>query len=524
MNSTCTLLITSDIHGTVLPFNYGNRLPQDAGLAKISSLVKQIKTSSSHVLLIDNGDMIQGTPLTYHFVKTKQKNKHPIPLLMNEMGYFASVFGNHEFNYGLDLLHQVIEESQFPWLSCNILDKKTLEPYFGKPYQIHQFENGVKLALLGATTSYIPNWEEPHNIQGLLFANPVKEIQKWVKYIHKHEQVDLVAVSYHGGFEREIDSGEPTEPLTGENQGHEICMEVSGIDILITGHQHRQIPEGKINGVYVIQPGSHGTALGKMDLTLAKQENGWKLIDLRSELLSLQEVEADPQILALIHPYEDATQKWLDQPLGKIKGDMSITDPMYARTHDHPFIEWINHVQMELAGVNIANTALFDNQSPGLPTQITMRDIVANYIYPNTLKVLRLKGQDIKDALELSASYFAPYNGKNIEVNPSFLYPKAQHYNYDMWEGIQYEINISRPIGERITKLCYQGQPLDLEKEYEVVMNNYRAAGGGNYFMFQDRPVVKEIPTEVSELLADYILKKEMIIPTLNHNWRIVTD
>ena len=226
----------------------------------------------------------------------------------------------------------------------------------------------------------------------------------------------------------------------------------------------------------------------------------------------------------MVKAYEDATQEWLDQPIGKILGDMEVHDPMKIRTGDHALIEFFNRVQMEATGVDISSTSLFDNLAPGLTEDVTMRDVVANYIYPNTLKVIRITGADIKEALEQTASYFAPYNGGEIEVNPKFLYPKPEHYNYDMWEGIEYEINISRPIGERITKLDYHGEPLDMAKEYDVVMNNYRAGGGGNYMMFKDKPVIVDLPMDVSELIANYILERKVIEATVDHNWKVVHD
>ncbi len=220
--------------------------------------------------------------------------------------------------------------------------------------------------------------------------------------------------------------------------------------------------------------------------------------------------------------YEADTQEWLDQPIGKIEGDMLVRNPLEIRTQDHALIEFINRVQMEIAGVDISNTALFDNQSPGFPENVTMRDVVSNYIYPNTLKVIRITGHDMKEALERSASYFEQYDGGEIEVNPAFISPKPQHYNYDMWEGIDYLIDISKPVGDRIVKLEYKGKPVEPEKEYDVVMNNYRAGGGGDYLMYQNKPVIKDIPTDVSELIANYILENKTVKATVNQNWKVI--
>jgi len=150
-----------------------------------------------------------------------------------------------------------------------------------------------------------------------------------------------------------------------------------------------------------------------------------------------------------------------------------------------------------------------------------MRDIVSNYIYPNTLKVIRISGQDIKEALEQTAQYFTIENGK-IKVNPAFSYPKPQHYNYDMWEGIEYELKISNPIGQRVIHLNHQGAPLQLDQQYDVVMNSYRASGGGNFNMFKQKPVIKDIPIDMTELIANYIRERKIIKATCNNNWKVV--
>ncbi|QTD39945.1 bifunctional UDP-sugar hydrolase/5'-nucleotidase [Sporosarcina sp. Te-1] len=517
------VLETSDIHGNIFPLNYGSNQTEQVGLAKIASLIKREREEHEHVLLIDNGDLIQGTPLAYHAIKMASERPNPLIQAANELQYDAAVFGNHEFNYGTNVLEHIIEQANFPWLSANLLDEKTGEPYFGKPYMI-QTVGGVKVGILGLTTSYIPNWEEPAHITGIQFADPVETAKQWVTHLREREGADLLIVSYHGGFERDPETGEPTEMLTGENKGYELCMEVEGIDVLLTGHQHRQLAGTKINGVLIVQPGHMGQTLGKVTLQLEDRNGRWAVVQKTSELLSVNGVEPDESILKLASTYEEATQEWLDTPIGHIEGDMVIRDAVQTRLQDNPLVEFINRVQMEVTKVTISNTAIFSNQSPGLPENVTMRDIVANYIYPNTLKVLRISGQDMKDALERSAAYFKQYDGGTIEVSPSFLEPKPQHYNYDMWEGIDYIINISKPVGERIVQLEHAGKPVDMSGEYDVVMNNYRAGGGGDYLMYQNKPVVQEVPTDVSELLANYFLEHKTVTATCNHNWKVIHD
>jgi 2',3'-cyclic-nucleotide 2'-phosphodiesterase / 3'-nucleotidase len=520
---TITILETSDVHGAILPISYSNNTINEIGLAKIATLVSEERDKNGNVILIDNGDSLQGTPLTYYYSRIHSEGINPIIKVMNHMKYDAAVIGNHEFNYGQEILEKAIETSHFPWLSANIIDEKSCEAMYGKPYIIKRYSNGLKVAVLGLTTSYIPNWEDSNNILGLKFESPVEYGKRWVRFLKDTENIDIVVLAYHGGFERDLVSGKPTENLTGENVGYQLCMDVPEIDVLLTGHQHRSIENNKINGVLVVQPGHEGRSLGKVVLDL-EFDGRWKVVKKTSELINVKGVGADERISELIYDNETKTQQWLDKPIGKLKGDMTVRDPLKMRLKDNALIQFFNKVQMVNAGVDISNTALFYDFAPGLKSDITMRDIVSNYIYPNTLRVLRITGQDIKDALERSASYFETYDGKEIKVNKEFSSSKPQPYNYDMWEGINYKINISRPHGDRVVMLTYKGEPLKMDMHYDVVMNNYRAGGGGDYLMFKDKTVIKDITIDVSELIANYILERGTIEAEVDGNWEVIHD
>lgn len=519
MEQCIHIYMTSDIHGNVLPLTYGSNVEAELGLAKTAALLKEKMKDQHNCILIDNGDLIQGTPLTYHYVKFGGGSINPMVLLLNELQYDAAVIGNHEFNYGLPILQKAVKESEFPWLSANVVWEESGEPVFGMPYLIKTFTCGLRAAVLGLTTKYVPNWENPDYIKGVSFLDAVETAKKWVPFLK--EKADIIIVSYHGGIERDLKTGDPTETLTEENQGYQLCMEVEGIDVLLTGHQHRHIEGVEVNGVTVIQSGTQGTRLGLVEIKVRSKSGIWTIVNKESKLLSIEGYEADQQVLDRIDPYEEETQKWLDQPIGQVQGDMEITDSMQTRLHDHPFIEFINKVQMDAAGVDISSTALFDNHSKGFSTEVTIRDIMSNYIYPNTLKVVEITGRDMREALERSASYFSLAEDGTPMVNPMFSIPKPQHYNYDMWEGIDYIIDLSKPAGDRITYLVYKGEPVRSKTLYHVVMNNYRAGGGGDYPMFKGKRVIKDIPIDVSELMANYILKRGTIQATCDNNWRV---
>ncbi|ANQ54130.1 2', 3'-cyclic nucleotide 2'-phosphodiesterase [Thermosipho sp. 1063] len=510
------ILHTSDLHGNILPISYATNKPSDVGLAKIATLVKQMRKECGNVILIDSGDLIQGTPLEYYHARIDNKPIDPMILVMNKLGYSAWTLGNHEFNYGLDILNKAVSEAQFPALSANILDENG-NPVF-KPYHIVNV-GGIKVGILGLTTKFIPNWEDPKNIKGLKFEDPVKVAKKYVKELR--DKVDVIVVAYHGGLERDPETGTPTEELTGENQGYQLLQEVNGIDVLLLGHQHRTIA-AKINGVPVSMPSKWGKYLGKIVLNLEKVNGKWKIIDSSVEEIPVKGVEADNEVVAMAKPYEEKVQAWLDQPVGYAKGDFWIYDPLFARLQDNSLIEFVNKVQMYYSKAKISSTALFNNDIKGWKSgPITLRDINAVYIYPNTLKVIKVTGKDIKEALEKSADYFA-FNNFKVSVNKTWVEPKPRHYNYDMWEGISYKIVLNNPSGNRIIDLMFEGKPIEMDKEYEIVLNNYRAGGGGGYTMFKGKPVVREVMMEVSELMADYVLNRKEIKATTDNNWEAV--
>ncbi|WP_203362141.1 bifunctional UDP-sugar hydrolase/5'-nucleotidase [Bacillus sp. REN10] len=515
------ILETSDLHGAILPIQYSSNTPANIGLAKLASYMKKIRSENEHVLVIDNGDFMQGTPLASYYFRMLRQKVHPMIIGMNKLQYDAAVLGNHEFNYGLDTLTKVAADATFPFLSCNILSGETGKPFFGTPYVIKTFSSGIKAAVLGVTTHYIPNWEKPSHIEGLIFEDAVTATSNWVKHIREVEQPDIMIVSYHGGFEVDLATGKRIEPFEkGENQAYRLCMEVEGIDVLLTGHQHRQ-EQQIINGVAVVQPGYKGQAIGQVTAEFVKENQQYKLQQTFPETIQTVDLTADQSLMNLIEPYEQGTQKWLDEVLGTVEGDMRIHDPFQARLAEHPMIELIHKVQMDAAHVDISSTALFHNDSPGLPSHITMRSIVSNYIYPNSLMVIEVTGEDIKQALERSASYFTLI-GDEPAVSADFSRPKPQHYNYDMWEGIEYTIDLRRSPGNRIIQAMYQGEPLNTHQRYKVVMNNYRAGGGGDYLMFKGKKVIKEIQTDMTELLAAYIRKRRTIKAEVNNNWNVI--
>ncbi|MGE7673802.1 bifunctional metallophosphatase/5'-nucleotidase [Lysinibacillus sp. NPDC094403] len=514
---TIQILATSDIHGYIMPTTFRNDRNEALGLAKLATIIQE-KRLEGPTILIDNGDFIQGSPMTFYHQKFQAQKPNPLIQVANNLQYDAMVFGNHEFNYGLPALQSVISQSQFLWLGANILtdDGK----HFTKPYIIKEIED-IRIAILGVTTHFVTKWEEPKHIHGLRFEDAFSSASYWAKWIRANEQIDVLILCYHGGFERSLETGELLETEDGENQGYRMCTEIEEVDIVISGHQHREIST-TIMGKSVVQPGTKGTCLASIELKIImdNQENIHSITHTPSLIYVTEDTTSKTSVSNIISATFEKTDVWLDEAIGIIHGNMQIEDSFLARVQEHPYIEFINRIQMEVSGASISCTAIFHDERGGLKHEVTMRDIVTNYIYANTLKVLRLTGLDILLALEQSATYFTVEAGE-LNVAESFLYPKAQPYNYDMWEGIEYILDISKPNGERVTKLTINNVPMKMDEEFEVVMSSYRATGAGNFDFLTSRPVVKEIQIDMTELIADYILKHPSIHATCNNNWQI---
>lgn len=515
------ILYTSDVHSHIYPYRYADLQPMPVGLGRVATCIKAQRERFDAALVLDNGDVIQGAPNSYFDARIQTAPVYPSILALNQIGYEAAVIGNHEFNYGLPYLNGAVGVSQFPWLSANLLNDAG-KPYFGQPYLIRVFTNNLRVAVLGLTTQYIPHWENPRHIAGIHFADPVTTAKKWVPWLRAHERADVIVLAYHGGIERDLDSGAPLEALTGEDQGFQLLQEVPDIDVLLTGHQHREII-AKHGKTVVVQPGHEGRHVGVVHFDCVRTSGSWR-VDSHAELIETRAFEADTSVLELpgVRTSEDATQAWLDQPIGTVTGDLTVHSPAWARQADHPFVEFINRVQMWASGASISAAAVFDEDSKGFPKSVTVREIISNYKYPNTLRVLRVSGDAMRQALEKSASYFTLDEVGNVIVSEAFLYPKPQHFNYDMWEGIEYTLDISRPVGERVIRLQRNGQDIQPSASYEVVLNNYRAAGGGNYDMFVGCEIVKDIQVDVTELIANYFREHQSVLASCNGNWHIV--
>jgi 2',3'-cyclic-nucleotide 2'-phosphodiesterase / 3'-nucleotidase len=501
MKKSC-ICITSDVHGAILSKNYADNSEVFYGLSRYSEAVKHLKKQYDEVILLDNGDAIQGSPL---LTVSNQDDTytHILSYVFNHLGVNAINLGNHDFNYGESALLRYIRDNKADLLTSNVL---FLNTPLGKS-KVIPLSNGIRMGVIGVVTDYIPHWEKPEYIAHMRFLDPIETVKNEIEFLKG--QCDKIMVMYHGGIERDLTDGHPTETLTGENIGYQMCS-LEGFDILITGHQHRSFVTN-INGKLVAQCGANASEFMKISFDER----------MTVSIENMSNYAIDRQIEPLVSLLEKQTQVWLDQPLGKIHNiSLRIHDGFLARLHKHPLVSFINQVQKTTTGSQLSATALF-NSVRGFDPSITMRDLVSTYVYPNTLIVKKMTGKDLKLMIEKCAEYFDIKNDE-ITVSKDYVYPKIQHFNYDMIDGIDYTLKISNPRGCRLVSCSYQGNEVLDEAVYTIAMNNYRAVGGGDFDMVARSETVMDTNRDMVEILAQYIQQHSPIVVDHKENIRII--
>lgn len=504
MGNHIRLLATSDVHGYIYPYSYADKQEMNIGYARLHTLIKQLRDEDT--ILIDNGDVLEGSPLIFYHMHYHADRENPVARVLNQMHYDYINIGNHDYNYGEEMLKKYLDEVNAECITTNIFYR---DQSFGG-YVCREL-HGKKIAIFGITTQYIPNWEKKEHIAESVFLDAYETASQMVKKIQDEVNPDYIVCVYHGGFERDLNSGEALEALTGENEGYRILKEIDGIDVLISGHQHRTL-NGEMNGKIYTQTADKGAEIACIDIDTD--------ISKITSRLYKAETEADPDILELNIDEEKACQEWLDQPLGESHVDLVVKDEDQARKDKSQVITFLNLVAMEHTGAMLSANALFKGAT-GFKREITMRDLVSTYVFPNTTVVKKINGRVLKEYLEKCAEYFAIKDGE-IVVSPAYLQPKPMQYNYDMIDGISYTIDVSKPIKQRIISMKYQGNDVKEEDTFTLCISNYRASGGGDFDMLKDCETVKEYSESMVELLANYIMKNKVVDFEPVHNIKVI--
>ena len=487
------ILVTSDLHSYLFPVNYADNSVYAGSMSRVSSLISQLRDENT--LLIDNGDNLEGSPLSFYHYQYHADEPYCVSKAMRDLHYDYLNVGNHDFDHGSDQLLEHLKITDAKVLTSNVL-------YKGKPlgpdYEIKTV-NGNKLALIAVTTSAIPDFESADKIRDFEFKDAYETVKRIVGEVKEKEDPDHIIVLYHGGFERDLSTNELLED-DNENQGYKMTT-IPGIDLLITGHQHLSI-NTKVNNVPVIQTNANGLELGM--ITFAEKT--------KVELIPTK-IEPDLKFLEPYQSEEDACLVWLEQPLGTTKLDLEIKDQFLARKDKSQAITLINKAVLAATKADLAGNALFAN-SVGFKPQITMQQLIATYTFPNTIFVKEINGKILKEYLEKNAEFFDLKDGQLVIAND---YVK-QLYNYDMVENIEYIIKVGNPRGKRIISLKYQGKEVKDTDLFTLAVNSYRASGIGGFGMIKHAKTVKEVPTNMIELLASYIISQRNIDFEPTHN------
>ena len=430
-------------------------------------------------LVIDGGDVLQGAPFARYCLE-RLGGFATIAGMMNDCGYDYVTLGNHDFNHGTAALASYLDN----------LNAKCLCQNVGYPYAIHTTASGKRIGIVGIVTDFVNVWEKPENLVGISITDPFVAAKNALAELAG--QVDYTIGIYHGGFEKDMDTGKLLATTT-ENIACRLAEELD-FDILLTGHQHMGLTGRDYHGTYVIQPPHH--AKGYAHLTIA--DNG--TIDSRMVTEPSAFVPIPDPVLA------EQVRSWLQRPAGQLPAPLRMGERVDMAVNGSPIADFFNQVQLAYTGADVSVASLA-NDVADLPQHLSLGDLFAAYPYANTFVVVEMTGAQLRQAMERSAQYLSRDNNGELVVSDAFLKPKIEHYNYDFYAGVDYTLDFDQPVGQRVTHLSRGGQLVSDTHTLHVCVNNYRVTGAGGYPMYPECPVVREVNTEMTEMLLAYFAK-----------------
>lgn len=528
---TITLLATTDVHGNIMPYDYFTAKPAARGLASLAPVIDAVRRENPNTLLIDCGDTIQGSPLEAVFQQFRRTGSlplglkfdgepfetDPMMLVMNHLRYDAMVLGNHEFNFGLKNLNAARSDARFPWLSANTIASGGAKPF--EPYIVKTL-GGVKVAVMGLTTSAIPLWEKPENYAGYRFENVVATGVRTVAELKARHKPDIIIATVHSGLGKDLRTGRAFPGETpGENVAYDVAASVPGIHAVVYGHSHRQLEGAEVNGVLMVQPRNFAMSLARIDFQLEGSPGHWKPANRRARLLAPAS-SPDAEVVRLAKAYHDMTERYLDAPVAVSPVEM---DGAVGRVVDSPLVDLIHRVQLHYSGADVSFTSLFNHRVKIPKGRVTVRQIAALYLYDNELYAIEGNGRMVREALENAARYFTGCADPACTQGPG-INRSMPSFNFDMAQGVEYEIDLTKPEGRRVTNLRWKGKPLADNQPLRIAVNNYRAAGSGGYSMFKDAKIVWRASQEIRDLIIEYYSERGELPAKADSNWRIVPE
>ena len=508
---------TSDLHGKFLPWDYALNAESTSGsVAQLSTAIAEYRTENT--LLVDAGDTIQDNSAD---IFIGGEDVHPMVQAINALNYDVWVTGNHEYNYGMDVTKKTIADMDCQVLVGNVKDEN------GDPIAdgYHIFDvDGVRVAVIGMVTQNIVRWDAA-NLADCTVTDPLEETRAIIDAIEG--QYDVLLGVYHMGIENEygVENSGVTDILNA-------CPE---FDVMVSSHEHALIPNMDINGVLVVQNKNMAQTMAVIDLTLEKDGDAWKVADKTSESIEIAEYEADPAIVELLGKYDEQAREDAEQVIGTLADgalapENEISEIPTAQIQDTALLDLINEVQMYYTGAPVSGAALFVMDANMYPGDIHKCDMALIYKYTNTLYKLHVTGAQLKKYMEWSVSYYNTFQPGDLTISFS---PDIRAYNYDMFAGVNYEVNIANEPGNRIENLTWpDGTPVVDDEEFDLAVNNYRAnsqlLAPGEIFEEGDMPTLLEMDVRgdiggVRELIRDYIInvKGGTITPECDNNWKI---
>jgi 2',3'-cyclic-nucleotide 2'-phosphodiesterase/3'-nucleotidase len=510
------VLATSDLHGKFYPWAYATNTESTSGsMTQLATAIKSLRTENT--LLVDAGDTVQDNSAQIF----QNEKVHPMIAALNAIGYDIWVTGNHEYNFGMDYLKKVIASFDGKTLVGNVLDED------GKPiadgYTIIE-KNGVKIGVIGMVTQNITRWDAA-NLAKCTVTDPVEETRKIIDKIGK--DVDVLIAVMHMGVDNEYGVAN-----SGVTDLANACPE---FDLIVSSHEHALIEGKEINNILVIQNKNQAQTMNEVHLCLGKTADGWDVINRTSKSIDIKNFESDPDLLAKLKPYHEQAVADANVVIGKLEGgnlapDNEIKEIPSAQIMDTAMIDLINEVQMYYTGAKVSAAALFVMEANLKVGDIHKSDSSLIYKYDNTLYKMQMTGAQLKKFMEWSASYFNQYQDGDLTISFS---PDIRAYNYDMFAGVNYEIDISKPAGERIVNLTWpDGTPVKDDESFVIAVNNYRCNSqllSDVIYKDGDKPTLLEIDVRgdiggVRELIGEYIktVKGGTITPVCDNNWKIV--
>ncbi|WP_408954411.1 bifunctional 2',3'-cyclic-nucleotide 2'-phosphodiesterase/3'-nucleotidase [Natroniella sp. ANB-PHB2] len=536
------IMTTTDLHSYMMDYDYMNDEPvDDYGMVRTATLIDQIRANHENTLLFDVGDTIQGSLLgeLEAMVEPIQAGEtQAIIQAMNALDYDAAAIGNHEFNFGLEFMENTVATSDFPWLSANVYKAGTnLEEHYFEPYTIMEHEidgESINIGLIGFVPPQIMNWDRLH-LEGEVEVRGIAEAaERYVPEV-KAAGADLVIALSHTGIN--------TSDRASEHAALDLSK-VEGIDAIGLGHAHTTFPgssrfdgmegidnvKGTLNGVPAVMAGSWGSHLGTITLDLVQEDDSWAVVDGRAEVTGVTETKPNQEIAELIQEQDEETIDYANSPVGKMATSLNTH---FSRVMDNEVVQFVNDAQLwytnnYFAGTEYEDMPILSAAAPfragyrGGYTEvdaggISVRDMTDIYIYPNTLQVVKVDGDELVKWLERSAENFNQIDPN--ETADQDLIASFSAFNFDVIEGVEYEIDVTKPAGERIVDLTYDGQEVTSDMEFLVATNNYRAGGGGDHL--DDAEIVLSSTSENRGVLIDYIGQLDEYVPHTTNNWSL---